>query len=83
MYIYIYIYIHIYTFTYIYLYMHVYIYVYMQVREMVAEITRPDAESVDYDEFVQLMTVKMATRDSKHEIMKVYVCVYIHQYVCT
>eukprot|EP00802_Teleaulax_amphioxeia_P011180 Tamp_11210.p2 GENE.Tamp_11210~~Tamp_11210.p2 ORF type:complete len:216 (-),score=49.12 Tamp_11210:71-718(-) len=43
-----------------------------EVREMVAEITKPDAESVDYDEFVQLMTVKMASRDSKHEILKVF-----------
>ena len=42
-----------------------------EVRAMVAEMASPDVETVNFDQFVLLMSAKMAARDSRHEILKV------------
>mmetsp|Transcript_9777 Transcript_9777/g.32739 ORF Transcript_9777/g.32739 Transcript_9777/m.32739 type:complete len:291 (-) Transcript_9777:133-1005(-) len=43
-----------------------------EVREMVAELGKDEHDTVDYDEFVKLMSRKMATRDTREEILKVF-----------
>mmetsp|Transcript_19442 Transcript_19442/g.47683 ORF Transcript_19442/g.47683 Transcript_19442/m.47683 type:complete len:231 (+) Transcript_19442:102-794(+) len=43
-----------------------------EVRELVLSLGKGDLGAVDYDAFVQVMSVKMATRDSRYEIEKVF-----------
>lgn len=43
-----------------------------EVREMVASMGKDEHGTVDYDDFVQLMAMKMATRDTRQEIFKVF-----------
>jgi centrin-1 len=43
-----------------------------EVRTMVADVAKSDAETVDFDQFVEIMAMKMALRDTKHEIIKVF-----------
>ncbi|XP_055710544.1 uncharacterized protein LOC129806174 isoform X1 [Phlebotomus papatasi] len=43
-----------------------------EIKKMVAEIDKDGTGKVSYDEFLQLMTVKMAEKDTREEIMKAF-----------
>ena len=44
---------------------------YVQVREMVSTIvTKPNAESVNYDQFVEIMTVKVCSKFGRKSVVK-------------
>ena len=42
-----------------------------EVRSMVANVGKDPNDVINFDEFCQILSVKMATRDSREEIMKV------------
>lgn len=43
-----------------------------EIKKMVAEIDKEGTGKVSYDDFLQLMTVKMAEKDTKEEILKAF-----------
>lgn len=43
-----------------------------EIRQMIAEIDKDDSGAIDFDEFRELMTGKMSSRDSREEIEKVF-----------
>jgi centrin-1 len=42
-----------------------------EVRSMIANIGKDPNDVISFDEFCQILSVKMATRDNREEIMKV------------
>ena len=42
-----------------------------EIRKMVADVDKDENGSIEFDEFVDMMTSRMANRDSKEEIAKV------------
>ena len=42
-----------------------------EIRKMVADVDKDENGSIEFDEFVDMMTSRMANRDSKEEVMKV------------
>jgi hypothetical protein len=42
-----------------------------EVKKMIADIDKDGSGTIDFDEFLTMMTAKMGERDSKEEIMKV------------
>ena len=43
-----------------------------EIRKMVADVDKDENGSIEFDEFVDMMTSRMANRDSKEEVMKVF-----------
>ena len=43
-----------------------------EVRKMINDLTKDDAGTIEYDDFVEIMTGRMGDRDSKDEIAKVF-----------
>jgi len=43
-----------------------------EIRQMIQDIDKDDSGTVDFDEFVEMMTGRMTSRDSKDEIQKVF-----------
>ena len=43
-----------------------------EIRQMIQDIDKDDSGTVDFDEFVEMMTGRMTSRDSKEEIQKVF-----------
>ena len=43
-----------------------------EIRKMVADVDKNENGSVEFDEFVDMMTCRMANRDSREEVMKVF-----------
>ena len=43
-----------------------------EIRKMIADIDKDASGSIEFDEFVEMMTGKMGERDSREEIMKVF-----------
>jgi len=43
-----------------------------EVRKLIAEVDADGSGTIDYSEFLSLMTVKMGERDSKEEILKAF-----------
>uniref|UniRef100_A0A182IY95 EF-hand domain-containing protein n=1 Tax=Anopheles atroparvus TaxID=41427 RepID=A0A182IY95_ANOAO len=43
-----------------------------EIKKMIAEIDKDGSGKLSFDDFVQLMTVKMAEKDSKEEILKAF-----------
>jgi centrin-1 len=45
-----------------------------ELKKMIAEVSKDkdNATTIDYSEFIQLMTLKMTTKDSKEEILKAF-----------
>ena len=43
-----------------------------EVRKMIADIDKDDSGTIDFEEFVQMMTAKMGEKDTREEIMKVF-----------
>ena len=43
-----------------------------EIRQMIKEVDRDDSGTIDFNEFVTMMTAKMGDRDSREEIMKVF-----------
>jgi len=43
-----------------------------EVKEMIAQVDKDDSGTIDFNEFVAMMTGKMGDRDSREEIMKVF-----------
>lgn len=43
-----------------------------EIRKMLVDIDKDDSGAVEYDEFVDMMTSRMANRDTREEIMKVF-----------
>ena len=52
-----------------------------EVRSLVANIGKSPDDVVNFDEFCQILSVKMATRDSRDEIMKVCGTFYLKNFV--
>ncbi len=50
-----------------------------EVLAMVAEVGKDSNDVVNFEEFTYLLSLKMATRDSREEIMKV---LYLHRKIC-
>ena len=43
-----------------------------EIRQMISDIDKDGSGTIDYDEFLEMMTVKMGTRDSKEEMIKAF-----------
>mmetsp|Transcript_51707 Transcript_51707/g.155186 ORF Transcript_51707/g.155186 Transcript_51707/m.155186 type:complete len:117 (-) Transcript_51707:88-438(-) len=43
-----------------------------EVRKMIAEVDKDGSGTIDFDEFIAMMTVKMGERDSREEMMKAF-----------
>ena len=43
-----------------------------EIRKMVADVDKDENGSIEFDEFVDMMTSRMANRDSREEVMKVF-----------
>eukprot|EP00499_Haloplacidia_sp_CaronLabIsolate_P007069 CAMPEP_0196781380 /NCGR_PEP_ID=MMETSP1104-20130614/9620_1 /TAXON_ID=33652 /ORGANISM="Cafeteria sp., Strain Caron Lab Isolate" /LENGTH=187 /DNA_ID=CAMNT_0042151609 /DNA_START=22 /DNA_END=585 /DNA_ORIENTATION=+ len=43
-----------------------------EIRKMIADIDKDESGTIDFEEFVEMMTGKMGERDSREEIMKVF-----------
>jgi centrin-1 len=49
-----------------------------EVKKMIADIDKDGSGTIDFEEFLTMMTVKMGERDSKEEILKVPACCPCH-----
>ena len=45
-----------------------------EVKKMIADIDKDGSGTIDFEEFLSMMTAKMGERDSKEEILKVPPC---------
>ena len=43
-----------------------------EIRKMVAEVDRDGSGTVDFEEFLSMMTIKMGQRDSREEMIKAF-----------
>ena len=43
-----------------------------EIKKMIADIDKDGSGTIDFEEFLQMMTAKMGERDSKEEIMKAF-----------
>ena len=43
-----------------------------EIRQMISDIDKDGSGTIDFDEFLEMMTVKMGTRDSKEEMIKAF-----------
>ena len=43
-----------------------------EIKKMISDIDKDGSGTIDFDEFLQMMTSKMGERDSKEEIMKAF-----------
>jgi len=43
-----------------------------EIRKMIADIDKDGSGTIDFDEFLTMMTVKMGQRDSKEEMVKAF-----------
>ena len=48
-----------------------------EVKKMIADIDKDGSGTIDFEEFLSMMTAKMGERDSKEEILKVPHCLYL------
>merc|ERR1712139_403912 len=43
-----------------------------EVRKMISDIDKDDSGTIDFEEFLQMMTAKMSEKDSNEDIIKVF-----------
>merc|ERR1719215_1324794 len=43
-----------------------------EIKKMISDIDRDGSGTIDFDEFLMMMTAKMSNRDSKDEILKAF-----------
>ena len=43
-----------------------------EIKKMIADIDKDGSGTIDFEEFLQMMTAKMGERDSREEIMKAF-----------
>ncbi len=49
-----------------------------EIKKMISDIDKDGSGTIDFSEFLEMMTAKMSERDSREEILKgnLYMCIY-------